>query len=304
MELVRLGVHPGPHHLVPEARVGPLPPQLDQPGRGGLEAAGAAQRQTPFRSGRGHGHLPAPVHLPEHGAVRHQGVLQEDLGEALVAVEAAEAPHRHPLGRQGDQEVGEALVAPGRRVGAEESEQVGAEGAPGGPGLLPGQAPSGAGVVADGHALDGSQVAAGVGLRPPLAPEVLGRGHAGQDAVLLLLGTELEQRGCEQEDPVLRDPLGTPGAVVLLLEDEPLEQGGLTAAVLPGPRHHGPAGVEELALPFPVQGEAGGRVSRGQPAGDVGLQPGPGLGAERLLLLGPGEVQLVAVAPDPLATAR
>ena len=69
-------------------------------------------------------------------------VVEEHLGEALVAVEPAEAAHRDALGVEGHQEVGEPAVALGLGVGAEQSEQVGAERAPGGPGLLAGQSPA------------------------------------------------------------------------------------------------------------------------------------------------------------------
>src|SRR5205807_4369721 len=89
---------------------------------------------------------------------------------------------------------------------------------------------------------------------------------------------------------VLGDALRPARPVVLLLEDQPLDKAGVAAAVLPRPRDDGPAGVEQLPLPLHVQGEPLGRVARRQAIGDVGLEPGPGLGPERLLLVGVGEI--------------
>src|SRR5439155_19486982 len=272
---------------------GLLPPQLDQPGGGGLEAPRAAQREPPLRPGRGHGHLPSPADVAEHVGIGDEHVLEEHLGEALVAVETPEAPHRDTLGGERHEEVGHPPVPLGRRVGAEEAEQVGAERPPGRPRLLAGETPPPGRLVPHGGALDAGQVAAGVALRPALAPEVLGRRHPGQDAVLLLLGAELEQRRGEQEDAVLGDALRTAGPVVLLLEEQPLDQARLAAAVLPRPRDDGPAGAEQRALPLDVQGEPLGGIARRQAARHVGLEPGPGLGSERLLLVGVGEVHYV-----------
>jgi hypothetical protein len=69
-----------------------------------------------------------------------------------------------------------------------------------------------------------SRHAARVGLRPPLAPEILGRGHPGQDPVLLLGRPEREDGRREQEDAVLRHTLWATRSVVLLLEDQPLHR--------------------------------------------------------------------------------
>jgi len=139
-------------------------------------------------------------------------------------------------------------------------------------------------VVSDRAALDPGEVAAGVGLRPPLAPGLLARRHAPQDAVLLLLGAEFEDGGREQEDAVLCHPLRRARRVVLLLEDQPLPEGRLPAAVLAGPRHDGVARVEQGALPLEVRGEALTGVAGGQGGpGHVGLQPRAAVGAELLL---------------------
>jgi hypothetical protein len=66
----------------------------------------------------------------------------------------------------------------------------------------------------------------------------------------------LEEGGGEQVDAVLGDPSGRTGGVVLLLEDQPLQEGGVAAAVLLGPGHDRPAVGLELLLPGAVGGEA------------------------------------------------
>src|SRR5439155_245995 len=95
----------------------------------------------------------------------------------------------------------------------------------------------------------------------------------------------------EQEDAVLGDPLWRAGAVVLLLEEQPLPQGRAAAAVPLRPRHHRPAGLEEAALPLDMQREPLARVTRRQrPVRHVGLEPLAGVGPEGLLRSAPREV--------------
>ena len=70
--------------------------ELEQPIGGGHEAARRAEREAALGAGGGHRHRPALVDLAEHHPARQrvvgeEGVLEEHLGEALVAVEAAEA---------------------------------------------------------------------------------------------------------------------------------------------------------------------------------------------------------------------
>ena len=147
-------------------------------------------------------------------------------------------------------------MAFGVGVAAEQPEEMRAERAPCRPRLLARQPPAAVRVVARRLRLDAGEVAARVRLRPALAPRLLARRHRGQDAVLLFVGAELEDRRREQEDAVLGDPLRRAGAVVLLFEDEPLPQARVAPAVRRGPRHHGVARVEQRAFPFEVRGEA------------------------------------------------
>src|SRR4029077_3690819 len=102
---------------------------------------------------------------------------------------------------------------------------------------------------------------------------------------------ELEDRGREQEDAVLRDALGRTGAVVLLLEDQPLPQRRVATAVRRGPGHDRVARREELAFPFEVRGESVARVARRERRlRDVRLEPSAALGAEGLFFGGEREI--------------
>ncbi len=148
----------------------------------------------------------------------------------------------------------------------------------------PDKPPAARGVVPHRLAPDPGQVAARVGLGPALAPRLFAGRHLPEDALLLLVGPELEDRRCEQEDAVLRDALRHAGAVVLLLEEEPLPQARVAAAVLLRPRHHGVARIEQRAFPLEMGREAGAGVARRERrTGDVRLEPRAALGAEPLL---------------------
>ena len=141
--------------------------ERDEPLGGGEEAPGRAQGEAALGASRGHGDGPAALWVSEHhpagdGVVGQEGVVEEDLGEALVTVEAAEAAHGHARRVERDEEVGQALVARAVGVGAEQPEEVGAEGTAGRPCLLAVEHP--AAVDAAGLAGDAGQVAAGVGL--------------------------------------------------------------------------------------------------------------------------------------------
>ena len=125
------------------------------------------------------------------------------------------------------------------------------------PDLLPVEDPLGAVVAQHAGRADGGEVGAGVRLAPGLRPHDLARRHGGEEPRLLLVGADLHDRGAEQEDAVLVHPARRAGAVVLLLEDQPVEVVGAAAAVLLRPRHRRPAALPERALPLAVEREAG-----------------------------------------------
>ncbi len=78
--------------------------------------------------------------------------------------------------------------------------------------------------VALGACLHVGEVGAGVRLRVPLAPHVLARRDPREEAALLLLGTEVQDRGADQPLADDADATRTAGARVLLVEDHLLEQ--------------------------------------------------------------------------------
>ena len=293
VQLVGLGVHVGLRHGVGgRGRAAARRVEL-QEAVGCLGIAGRrTQREAALGPGGGHGDRPAGADLAEHLVLGHLHVVEEDLGETGLAVDLGDRAHRHAGRVHGDEEVGQPAVALGLGVGAEDAEAPVGEGAAAGPCLLAVEDPVAVvRRVARRARADAGQVAAGVGLGPALAPDLVAGRHRREVARLLGLGPVLEHGGGEQEDAVLAHPLRGPGAVVLLLEDEPFEDPDVAPAVFDRPAHHRPAVLEEGVLPGAVGLEAFGGIERRQGAGrHVRGQPGPGLGAEGLLLGAEGQV--------------
>ena len=158
-------------------------------------------------------------------------------------------------------------MALGFGVGAEQPEAPLGEGAPGGPGLLPGEQPPVVAVDPPRPAADAGQVAAGVGLGPPLAPDLLARGHRREEPPPAAASVPNSNRvGASRNTPFWLTRVGACGPPVLLLEDQPLDDPHAPAAVLLGPRdHRPPVGVHGL-LPGAVGLEPRGGVEGGQGA--------------------------------------
>ena len=126
-----------------------------------------------------------------------------------------------------------------------------------------------------------------------------------------------QQRGPEQEDPVLADPHRGGRGVVLVLERQPVQQRGVPAAVRSGPGHHREPGRGQLALPVAVRARtprrcpptAAGRPARGRAASPA---PAPGRSGRRFrflahpprLLHGPRVHPGQRVCPTPRRCAR
>ncbi len=148
--------------------------------------------------------------------------------------------------------------------GAEQAERPVRERRPRAPRLGAGKppAPTGLPVPLHAHALgtDRGQVATRLGFGPGLCPHFVRGGHPGQDAVALVRGAVREQRRGEQRQPVLPHPGRRAGGVVLLLEDQPLGQRRVPAAVGRGPGDDGQPGRGQLAFPRPVPREPLGCV--------------------------------------------
>src|SRR5262249_62049765 len=95
-----------------------------------------------------HGEAPALVPGAEDAPIGQESVLEEDRGEALVAVEPLDGPNRHPLGVQVDQEVRQASVPLRLGITTEQAEHPVAERASGRPRLLTRKSPTVVRVVA------------------------------------------------------------------------------------------------------------------------------------------------------------
>ena len=104
--------------------------------------------------------------------------------------------------------------------------------------------------VEDGAGLDVREVAAGVRLGEALAPQLVDRLDLREEAPLLLVGAELDQRRGEEALAEERDPRRRVRARVLLVEDDLLGERRRPAAVLLRPRQPDPAVGAEQLLPL------------------------------------------------------
>ena len=155
-----------------------------------------------------------------------------------------------------------APVALGVGVGAEQAEQVRAERAAGGPGLLPGEAPAAVASSRTARLLMPARSLPALGSHQPWHHRSSAAAMRGRKRSFCSWVPNSKIVGASRKMPFWVTRCGAPGPVVLLLEDEPLPQAGAAAAVLLGPRHHRPAVGEEPLLPLEVAGEALGGVAR------------------------------------------
>ena len=86
------------------------------------EAGGAAQADAALEAGRAHGDGPTPPLLAERVGHGYARLVEEDLGEAGLAVELRDGTHGDALGVEGNEDEREAAMALGFRVGAEDAE--------------------------------------------------------------------------------------------------------------------------------------------------------------------------------------
>ena len=252
-------------------------------------------------AGRAHRDPPAVTRRANDVRVRHEHVVEEDLGEPGLAAELPDRADRHPGIAQAEQQVREAPMpvaagpgpGAGARVaacaragvgvsagaGAEQPERAVGEGRPRAPRLGAREQPTSVG--RDRAGPDGGQVAARLRFGPGLRPDLVRPRHRRQQPVALLLGAVREQRRREQEEPVLTDPDRPARGVVRLLERQPLEQRRIPPAVLGRPGHHREPSRRQRALPPPMPLEPLGGVHRRQrPGRHVRGQPVARLGQE------------------------
>ena len=96
--------------------------------------------------------------------------------------------------------------------------------------------------ILDGFGLQRCEVRARLGLREPLAPDLLRGEDRLQIALLLLLGAVGDDHRAAHHEPEDVGGSRRLGSSELLAEDRLLDQRGPSAAVLLWPRHAGPAG--------------------------------------------------------------
>src|ERR1700722_2946810 len=183
VEAVALGVDPRLGDLVAKDWVAFAFAEETHEALGGVKkATGASQRETALGARRRHRDLPSLVPPAEDVAIGDEDVVEEDLGEAGIAVESRDRADGDAGGAEGDEEVGEAAVTLALRIGPEEAEDPVAERAARAPGLLPREfpyapwrsprlafgadVPSGLGTLSP--AREARQIAPRVRLGPPL----------------------------------------------------------------------------------------------------------------------------------------
>ena len=242
---------------------------------------------------------------PSERVARDSHAGEEDLVELAVARDRDEGPDLDAGKAHVDEHAGDALVL--RRVGIGAHEQL----APAGqvPERVPHLLPVDDELVAVGHrpTLERREVGAGVGLAEALAPDVVASQHPRQEPALLLLGAPLDDRRCDVREADRIERARRTGAVHLFGEDNLVDDAGAAAAVLGRPRDRRVAGVGEQAVPGAQQLERVGVLRQplvrdaDEVGGEVGVEPGPHLGAERL---GLGRVAEVHATPGFTAISR
>ena len=206
---------------------------------------------------RGQCDRPALAGLPEQGVTRDSDIVEEHLGELLVAVGQPYGAHGDAFGPRVDDERRDAGV-PGRVGVCTRQDQVHV-------GEQPEARPDLLAVddvvvtVPTGGRPDRSEVRAGVRLGKALAPDRLGAQQPGEIPELLLLGTEMKQRPAQVRT---RERSGRPHASLLLVGDDLLYRPQSPSAVFGGPRERIPASVVQPLLPGAREGEPAGHVRR------------------------------------------
>jgi hypothetical protein len=154
------------------------------------------RRGAPLEAEGGHGHLPAVVEAAHDVVLGAAGVVEEHLVELTGPVGLDDGPHLDALLLHGHEQVRDAGVLGGARVGAGQQEDVVGVLGLRGPDLLAVDHPLVA--VELGLRLERGEVGAGVGLAEALAPRHLAREDLGQELLLDLLAAPLEDRGADE----------------------------------------------------------------------------------------------------------
>ncbi len=267
-------------HCAAERRVGgTLADQAEQLADEALDVHAAGGERDPLVGERGHRDPPAAVDVSDAQVVVHVHVVEEDLVEVGLAEHVTQRADGHALAVHREQEVGDALVtrAPAR---AREQHAVGGHLGAARPDLLTRDAPALA--VALGAGLERGEIRARVRLGEQLAPDLLAGEDAGEEALLVLLAAEVDDRRPGEPLAEQVETVGRAHAVVLLQEDRLLGQRRVATAVPLRPRQPGVPRIEELPLELAEVGETllgGGRLGPGERR-DGSLEHAPGVGAE------------------------
>src|SRR6266849_3608732 len=194
-----------------------------------------------------HRDLPAGAGRTHHHLGRHAHVLEEDLRELRVAGDLPQGAHADARAPHVDQEEADAMVL--RRLGlgaAEEEAPVGDVGVAG-PHLLAVHDEAVAAALA--ARAQRAQVRAGAGLGEALAPEILAREQAGEEAPALRLGAVAEDGRADQVDVGAGGRPRRARAIERLFEEPALDDCRAPAALLARPGDRRPAALVELPLP-------------------------------------------------------
>src|SRR5437870_2375598 len=159
---------------------------------------------------RGHGDLPALVHLADHVRARHAHGVEEDLAELGRAGQLAERADRDARALHVEDEVGEPAVLGRRRIGAREQDRPAGELRVARPHLLAGHDEAVA--VGLGARPQRGQVAPGAGLAEELAPELVGGEDGREEATLLRLAAVRDEGRAGVVDGHAVQQLRGPGA--------------------------------------------------------------------------------------------
>ena len=228
------------------------------------------------------GDAPAVVDLADQVLGRHHHVVEEHLAELVVARDGADRPDADARALEVEQQEADAGMARLRlRVGAHQREHPLRMMPPGGPDLLP--------VHHEVVALqrragrETREIGAGARLRIALRPDHRAVEDRRQVPGLLRRGAELDQDRADVMQP-LRRQVRRADPRQLLGHDDLLVERRAHAAVLLRPVRRDPALARQRVVP---RHQLVGRRAVGAPAQrhrQVGLEPGPHLGAKRGLL--------------------
>src|SRR5213593_990038 len=262
----------GAHELVEGDRVARDAPE-------GVRAALEAER--------GLRDLPPLVQATDEIAPIGAGVGHEDLGEERGAGDLPERADLDARLAHVEEEARDALVLWRLRVGAGEQDPPVGDGPARGPDLLAVDDEVVALVL--GARLEAREVRAGIGLGVELTPDLFGREHLLQVALLLPVGAVNDDRRPDEPDPESVDGGRRVDTRHLVLDDRLLHRRGSPAAQLSRPQHADVTRLVELPVPRLALVERLELVR-----GDVGREPATDLVPEREVFGGGSQIHRAA----------